>query len=179
MNNTQDIIEIIDFHESKLKRRVEITSGIISLLIVMVSSFILELNGYTSRFILITLALLIPGTILHEGLHYLFQWYFSKEKPHLGFKFPFPYSALSPSSSITRNQTVVVSLAPSLILTPAIMIPALFAPFHIKILLLAWGFIELVTCYGDFYLIYRLLKNPSNCLVKNVNLRNVLFKPKS
>jgi hypothetical protein len=177
--DNQDIIDIIDFHEPKLKRRVELTSLIISLPIVMASSIILELNGYTSRFILIILALLIPGIILHEGLHYLFQWYFSKGKPHLGFKFPFPYSALSPSSSITRNQAVMVALAPALILTPAIVIPALFAPFHIKILLLAWAFIELATCYGDFYLTRRLLKNPSNCLLKNVDLRNVLFKPKS
>ncbi|GAJ02906.1 unnamed protein product, partial [marine sediment metagenome] len=39
--------------------------------------------------------------------------------------------------------------------------------------------LELVTCYNDFYFIYRLLKNPSNCLLKNVNNSNILFKPKS
>lgn len=178
--NTEDIdvIEIIDFKDPKLKRSVNLITGIIALPVVMVFSVILELNGFTSLFILITLALLIPGTILHEGLHYLFQWYFSKENPHLGFKFPFPYSALSPTSSITRNQAVVVALAPALILTPAIVIPALFAPFHIKMLLLAWAFIELATCYGDFYITRRLLKNPSNSLLKNVNLSNILFKPK-
>lgn len=178
--NTQEIIDIIDFNETKLKRKTELTSLIISLPIVLVFGTILKLNGFSSLFMLIIVALLIiPGLILHEGLHYLLMWYFSKEKPHLGFKFPFPYSALSPTSSITRNQAVLVALAPALILTPMIVIPAPFAPLLLKILLLAWASIELATCYGDFYLTYRLLKNPSNCLLKNVNLSNVLFKPKS
>ena len=177
--NTEDVIDIIDFYEPKLKRRVELTSGIISLLIVIVFGIILELNGFTSLFMLIIVALLLPGTFLHEGLHYLFQWYFSKEKPHLGFKFPFPYSALSPTSSVTRNQAVFFALAPAFILTPILVIPALFAPLLFKILLLAWASIELATCYGDFYLTYHLLKNPSDCRLKNVNTSNVLFKPKS
>jgi hypothetical protein len=177
--NTKDVIDIIDFNEPKLKRRVELISLIISLPIVMVFGTILELNGFTTLLILIIIALLIPETIVHECLHYLFQWYFSKEKPHLGFKFPFPYSALSPTSSITRNQAILCALAPAFVITPILVIPALFAPLLIKILLLAWASIHLATCYGDFYLTYRLLKNPSNCVLKNINLSNVLFKPKS
>lgn len=176
--DTQDIIEVIDFNEPKLKNRVNLVTGIISLLITMAFATILQLNGFTSLFILIIVGLLIPETIVHEYLHFLFQWYFSKEKPHLGFRFPFPYSALSPTSSITRNQAVLSALAPALVITPILVIPALFATFLFRILLLAWASIALATCYGDFYLVYRLLKNPSNCRLKNANLNNVIFRPK-
>jgi len=178
--NTQDVIDIIDFKERKLKLRVELTSGIISLIIVLVFGTILELNGFSRLLILIVVALLVfPGLILHEGSHYLFQWFFSKEKPYFGFKFPFPFSALSPSSSITRNQAILCALAPVFIVTTILVIPVLFVPLLFKILLLAWISIELATCYGDFYLTYRLLKNPSNCLLKNVSNSNVLFIPNS
>ena len=177
---TRDIIDIIDFKERKLKLRVELASGIISLLAVLIFSTILELNGFSNLLILIVVALFVfPGIFLHEGSHYFPQWFFSKEKPYLGFKFPFPFSALSPSSSITRNQAIICALAPFLILTTILVIPALFVPLLFKILLLAWAFIELASCYGDFYLTYRLLKNPSNCLLKNVNNSNVLFIPTS
>lgn len=180
MNTKDDVIDIIDFNETKLKRKIELTSLIISLPIVLFFGTVLKLNGFSSLFMLIIVALLIiPGLILHEGLHYLFMWYFSKEKPHLGYKFPFPYCALSPTSSITRNQAVLVALAPALILTPILVIPGLLAPLLFKILLLAWASIELATCYGDFYLTYQLFKNPSDCLLKNVNNSNVLFKPNS
>lgn len=179
--NTQDIdiIEIIDFQEPKLKRRVNLVTGIIALLVVMVFSTILELDGFTSLFILIVLGLLIPETAVHECLHYLFQWRFTKEKPHLGFKFPFPYSALSPTSSITRSQAILTALAPAFVITPILAIPAPFATFLLKVLLLAWASLALASCYGDFYLAYRLFKSPSDSRLKNVNLANVIYRPKS
>jgi len=176
--NMQNVVDIIDFKERKLKRRVELTSGIINLPVVLVFGTILELNGFSLLLLLIIVALLVlPGLILHEGSHYLVQWFFSKEKPYFGFKFPFPFSALSPSSSITRNQAILCALAPVFIVTTILVIPALFAPLLLKILLLAWTSMELATCYGDFYLTYRLLKNPSDCRLKNVDNSNVLFKP--
>jgi hypothetical protein len=179
--NTQDIdtLEIIDFSEPKLKNRVNIVTGIVALLITMGFATVLQLHGFTTLFILIVVALLIPETVVHEYLHFLFQWHFSREKPHLGFTFPFPYSALSPTSSITRNQAVLSALAPAIVITPILVIPALFATFLLKILLLAWAAIALATCYGDFYLVYRLLRNPSSCRLRNANLTNLIFRAKS
>lgn len=178
--HTQNIIDVIDFKERKLKRRIELVSGLINLPIVLVYVTILELNDFSGLYLLIVVALLIlPGLILHEGSHYLFQWFFSKEKPYFGFKFPFPFSALSPSSSITRNQAILCALAPAFIVTTILVTPALFFHSLLKILFLAWTSMELTTCYGDFYLTYRLLKNPSNCRLKNVTNSNVLFIPGS
>ncbi len=178
--NTQNIVDIIDFKERKIKRRVELVSGIINLPIVLVFGTILELNDFSALPLLIVVALLVlPGLVLHEGSHYLFQWFFSKKKPYFGFIFPFPFSALSPGTSITRNQAILCALAPVFIVTTIILIPALFVSSFLRILLLAWVCMELATCYGDFYLTYRLLKNPSNCRLKNVNNSNLLFIPGS
>lgn len=179
--NTQDtdIIETIDFYQPKLKRRVNLVTGIIALLVTMVFSTILEFNGFTSLFVLIVLGLLIPETAVHESLHYLFYWRFSNKKPHIGFKFPFPHCALSPTSSVTRNQAVLAALAPAFIITPILAIPALFATFLPRILLLAWASLALASCYGDFYITYRLFKSPSDARLKNINLANVIYRPKS
>lgn len=176
---TGNIIGIVDFGEPKLKRRVELASGLATLVAVMVFGTMLELRGFTALYILIIAGLLIPATLLHEGLHYLFQCRLSKERPRIGFKFPFPYSALSPTSSVTRNQAIVTALAPALIITPCLVIPALFAPQLIRVLLLAGASIELASCYGDFYITHRLLKCPSICRVRNEHLRNILFMPVS
>ena len=177
MMATNNIIGIVDFREPKLKRRVELVSGLAALVAVMVFGTMLELRGFTALYILIIVGLLLPATLMHEGIHYLFQWHFSKEKPGLGFKFPFPYSALSPTSSVARNQAIVVALAPAFILTPCLVIPALLAPTLVRILLLAWASVELASCYGDFYITHRLLKCPSTCRVRNEHLRNILFMP--
>lgn len=179
MINTPNIIEIIDFNQPKLKRKLILITAIMSLIIVLLFSVILQLNGFPPLLILNVIPFLVVTTIFHEALHYFPQWYFSKKRPHLGFTFLGPFSALSPDSSITRNQAILCLLAPTFVLTPIILISVLFASLFLKILLLAWASSELATSYGDFYLTHRLLKNPPNCLIKNVNNANVLFIPKS
>lgn len=177
--NTQDIIDIIDPNQPKFKRNLLLIYTIACLLIVVVFSKILQLNGFPPLLILLVIPLLIGGTFLHELFHYFPLWYFSRARPHLGFTSMGLFSALSSGSFITRNQAIVCALAPTFILTTIILITALFASFLLKILLLAWLFSDLVTSYSDFYLTYRLLKNPTNCLYKNVNNTSVLFIPKS
>jgi hypothetical protein len=173
------VVEIVDFNQPKLRNRVNLVTVIAAVLITMVSATILQLNGFASQSILIIVALFIPETLAHEYLHFFFQWHFSKEKPHLGFRFPFPYSALSGASSIARNQAVLTALAPALIITPILVIPALFTTFFFKMLLLAWAFLALASCYGDFYLAYRLLNSPRDSRLKQVNLANVIYRPKT
>ena len=175
-NMTCEIVDIIDFTERRLARRIEVTAGIINLPIVMCFSAVLYLNGYSPTLMLGILFLLIPGLYLHEGSHYILQWLFSHKKPHIGFKFPFPYSALSSGCSITRNQAIICALAPLVLVTIALVVPALFVALLPKIIFLAWASIEVPTCYGDLYLIRRLLKHPNDVRLKNVNLRNVLFR---
>jgi len=172
------MIDTIDFKEKKLKRRIELMSGLLILPVVIFFGTLLELNDFPAALLLIIIVLLIfPGLTLHEGSHYLFQWIFSKRKPYFGFKFPFPFSALSPSASITRNQAILCSLAPVFTVILILVVPALFTPLLIRILLLAWVFMELATGYGDYYLTFRLLKYSPNVRLKNIDNSNVIFIP--
>lgn len=173
----QNVIGTIDFKEKRLKRRVELTSGLLNLPIVIIFGYLLELNDFPVPLLLIVIVLLIfPGIFLHEGSHYVFQWITSKNKPYFGFIFPFPFSALSPSASITRNQAILCALAPIFTVIVILVVPALFTPLLIKILMLAWASMELTTGYGDYYLTFRLLKYPPNSRLKNIDNSNVLFK---
>lgn len=176
MKTSYDIVDSIDLITSLNNPKTNLTAAIISLLVCSFFGTILELNGYSYLLMLIILLLLIPGTVVHELIHYLFQWYYSHKKPHLGFKFPFPYSALNTESSYSRNQAIFTALAPFIIITLLLIIPAIFVGFLPRIILFAWASIEGLTCYVDFYFVFRLLKYPSYISVKNINLKNTIIK---
>jgi hypothetical protein len=170
------IIDSLNFLDRRISWKIHIATAIISLIIIIISINILTINSLNSYYLALIVILLIPGTLVHEFLHYIFQWIFSHKKPYLGFKFPFPFSALSPNASITRNQAIIVALSPAFIMTTIITIPAIFIHLLPKIILLTWAFIELTTCYGDFYQVNWLRKYPIDVRLKNVNLVNVLYK---
>jgi len=174
----QSIIDTIDFKGKKLKLRIELMSGLLSLLVVIIFANILASNDFSVLLLLFIIVLFIfPGLVLHEGSHYIFQWIFSKKQPYFGFKFPFPFSALSPNTSITRNEAIFCAIAPVLTFIVILVIPALFTPLLIKILLLAWASIELASGCGDYYLTFRLLKHPPDIRLTNIDNSNVLFRP--
>ena len=175
MQNLQ-VVDIIDFTEPKLKNKVNLISGIGCLPVVMIFGILLAEKGYSEYLMFIIIFLLIPGIFLHEYSHFLFQWIFSRHKPHIGFTSSFPYSALSPASIITRNQAIWCALAPLFIVSFIILVLSIFVPFLFKLLLWAWASVEVVTCYGDFYLVNRLRKHPSDTVLRNVDLKNVLYK---
>lgn len=166
----------INFTESRHKKRIEMYSSMIALLVVSIYTFILPKSGYSPYLLLIIVVLLIPGTPLHEGFHFVFQWLFSGSKPYMGFKFPFPYSALAQGTRITRNQAIICALAPFFFITLILMSLSIWFNQPIKMIIQAWAFIEMATCFGDFYLVTWLLKHPSHTKLGNVNLVNTLFQ---
>jgi hypothetical protein len=177
--DTEDIIDIIGPNRPKHKRNLFLVPLIMSVVILAVFCAVLHLNGFSPLLISYPLLLVIvPGTVLHESLHYYSQWYFSRQRPHFGVNRYGPFTALSPGSFITRKQAIVCALAPPCILTPIIVGLALSASLLPRILLLAFAFAELPSSYYDFYLTYHLIKSPPNCLFKNANNTSVLFRPK-
>jgi len=68
--------------------------------------------------ILLILALPIASIVLHELVHGFFLWLFTRERPRFGFKWLFAYAS-SPGWYIPRNQYIVVTLAPFVLITLA------------------------------------------------------------
>lgn len=174
--SSEQTVDSINLAEPPHKNRIEMYSAILALLVVAIYAFILSTFGYSSYFLLIIVVLLIPGVLLHETFPYVFQWVFSGKKPYMGFKLPFPYSALAQGARVTRNQAIFCALAPFLFVTIILVLPSVFLSSPTKLILQAWAFIEVATCFGDFYLIKWLLKHPSDTKLGNVNLINTLFR---
>jgi hypothetical protein len=174
-SGNERVVGSINFLESRHKKRVELFSGFIALLVVFIYTHVLTQSGYSPYLLLIIVALLIPGIPVHEEFHLIFQWVFSGRKPYMGFKFPFPYSALAPGARITRNQAIVSALAPFFFITIILMSISLLFGQPMRIITQAWAFIEMATCFGDFYLVLWLLKYPSQTKLGNISLINTLF----
>ena len=173
---SQRLVASLDLFDPKNKRKINFGSALIALLFVMLFSVLLSASGHSPYWILLAAFLLIPTTFVHEIFHYLFQWLFSRSKPCLGFKFPFPYSALAPNTYITRNQGIFCALAPFLFITPILVLPSLFMSPLPKVLFWAWASLEAATCFGDFFAVIWLLKYSRNLKLANVNLSNALFE---
>ena len=172
----QEAVSMLNLTEPRNARIIEFGSALIAILFVMGFVAVLSASGYSTLWILLVVVLLLPGTAIHELCHYCFQWAFSAQKPHFGFKFPFPYSALAPNARITRNQAIFCALAPFIIVTPLLILPAFFVNFLPKVILLAWASVEAATCFGDFFLVVWLLKHPKSLKLGRLGVSNALFK---
>lgn len=172
----QQPVSSIDLTERRNVRKIELCSSLIALLFVMVFGFLLSTSGHSHYWLLLVIILLIPATLLHEACHYMLQWILSGLRPHLSFKFPFPYSALAPNARITRNHGILCALAPFLIITPLLVLPSLFVSSLPRLILLALASVEAATCFGDFFLVNWLLRHPKQLKLGRVGLSNVLFR---
>lgn len=173
--NLEQAVDSLNLTERKHKNRIELYSSTLALLVVAMYSQILTVSGYSPYFLLIVVVLLIPGTLLYEVFHFLLQFALSGKKPQLGFKFPFPYSALA-RTRVTRNEAILCALAPFLFVTMILALPSLLLSSPSRLIFQAWLFIEIATCFGDFYLIVWLLKHSPNTKLGNVELINTLFR---
>jgi len=166
----------LDLTDPKNVRKIEFWSALMTFLFIMLFCVLVSTLGFSYYWMLLVVVLLIPGAFLHEMFHYLFQWLFSGLKPHIGFKFPFLYSALAPYARITRNQGIFCALAPFLFVTPILVLFSLFMSPLPKLLFWAWASVHAASSFGDFFLISWLLRYPRRFKLGNVNLSNALFE---
>jgi hypothetical protein len=120
----------------------------------------------TSEVLSLVLALVLM-TVLHEGVHGLFFWWFTKEKPKFGIKLLYAYAA-APDWYLPRNLFLIVGSAP-LVLLSAIGI-ALMPVFP-----LGWmpGLIFFLTfnaagAVGDILTVIVVLNQPKEALVNDL-----------
>lgn len=140
-----------------------------------IALWILIHAGYSSYIVLPFFLLVIPAIFLHELIHAAFQWLFGKQRPQLGFKFPFAYSKLRPSASISRNQGIVSALAPFLLITSILIPTALFVDPLLKVALIIVAYLHTTTCSGDFHFASWLLRRPSNTRLRVEDMDTVIF----
>lgn len=172
----QKPISTIDLTQRNNRRIINTGSGFITIIVMLVFAFLLDNAGYPAQWLLLVLAILIPLTIIHEYCHFIFQWLFSGNRPHLGWKSMFPYSALATSARTTRNQGIICALAPLLTITPAlVLLSMLFNPLP-KLILLASASVEVASCFGDLFQVSWFIRHDRQLKWGRIGFANALFQ---
>jgi hypothetical protein len=109
---------------------------------------------------------LLAVLVLHEAVHGVFFWLFTRSRPQFAFKFLYAYAA-APGWYLPRNRYAIVGLAPLVVISLAgwLLIPWL--PFPAA--LLAWYAITFNAggAAGDLLIVAWLLTRPAAALIND------------
>lgn len=123
-------------------------------------------SGSFFNFLLFLFLVVVVMIILHEGIHGLFFWLFTGDRPKFGFKGSYAYAA-APSWYLPKNAYLMIALSPLVILSglglAALMIvPTAWIPAIILFITLnASGAV------GDIYVTGWLLKHSEDLLIQD------------
>lgn len=104
--------------------------------------------------------------ILHELLHGLFFWLFTRSHPRFGFKGLYAYAA-APGWYIPRPQFLVVGLAPLVLISLIGLLALKVLPQPFALLALIASIVNATGAIGDLYTAARLLFAPSHVLIED------------
>lgn len=128
----------------------------------------------STLYFLLTLAAII---ILHEGVHGLFFWYYSKARPEFGLKLPLYAYAAMPGWYFPRNAFLTIALAPLVIISALglLLIPLLPKGLVLFTFLLLLG--NAAGAAGDLYMAFILLRYPPDSLVEDTRSGFKIYRP--
>lgn len=126
-----------------------------------------------------SLAILALVVCIHEGIHGLFQWIFSHKRPDFGHVGINPYAALAPNVRISRNQGVICSLAPLVIITILGIGLLPIIPVTILPILLAFTTFNAAISVGDLAVARWLLSYGGNVLWGRDGTLNIVYEKSS
>jgi hypothetical protein len=113
------------------------------------------------------LAALVFMLVLHEAIHGLFFWVYTRARPRFGFKGAYAYAA-APDWYIPRNQYIIVGIAPLILMTLGgiALLPVvpewLLLPLVIIVVMNASGAV------GDIAVVGWLLFLPQHTLIRDL-----------
>jgi hypothetical protein len=113
--------------------------------------------------------------LLHEGVHGLCFWAFSRRTPRFGLTWFGAYAALAEGVAISRGRYVIVLLAPLVILTLVSGLLLVVVPIWLVPGLVCFAVLNAAGAVGDLYLTAWLLRAPRHALVADVSLATVVF----
>lgn len=124
------------------------------------------------------LALLVLHVILHEAVHGVFFWLFTRSRPRFAFRWTHAYAA-APDWYIPRNAYLVTALAPLVLISLAGILLFAFGPF--AWLLPAWFVVVMNAggAVGDLLVAGWLLRQPAGCLAQDRGDAVTLYVPEN
>jgi hypothetical protein len=116
--------------------------------------------------VVIWLLLVATNTVIHEIIHGIFFWLFTRSRPVFGITLAYAYAA-APDWYIPGSQYWMIGLAPLLVIGAVGLWVIAFSPP-------AWWFgVAVVVAFntggavGDIWVVYKLLRTSPLCLVKD------------
>ncbi len=104
--------------------------------------------------------------VLHEMLHGVGFWSFTRARPRFGFKTWYAY-ATAPGWFFSRAQMLVIGLAPFAVITLAGLLVAWQGPKALAVLALFGIAINTAGTVGDAYLALRILRLPKSAVIED------------
>jgi hypothetical protein len=120
-------------------------------------------------------AIVLTGFV-HELIHGLFYWLLTRARPTYGFKIIYAYAA-APDFYIPRNQSLIVGLAPFVLISLGGLVLLLFTPFVVTVTLVFIMTINAAGCAGDFYIVGLLLTRPASTLTRDIGDSMTFYRP--
>lgn len=121
------------------------------------------------------LGLALLGVLVHEAIHGVFFWVYTRSRPRFAFKLAYAYAA-APDWYIPRNQFLVTTLAPLVLISLAGLV--IFAVAPASWLLPTWFVISMNAggAVGDLAVAIWLLTQPAHCLAQDRGDAVTLYK---
>jgi hypothetical protein len=127
--------------------------------------------------IIFLLFLVILNLIVHELIHGVFFWFITRSKPIFGLSLSYAFAA-APGWYIPKRQYWLIGLAPLILIGLAgLLIIAIGPPSWMLPALVVTGF-NTGGAVGDVWIIYRLFRITSTCLVNDTGHTVSFFQPK-
>ena len=123
---------------------------------------------------LITILLVI---IVHEAVHGIVFWIFTRKRPQFGFKGLYAYAAAPKGVYMRRNPYLVVGIAPFVILTAVGLILVPLLPLGTLPFLVCFLAFNAAGAVGDGVVTAWLLRFPSTVLVEDVGDAMIIYGP--
>lgn len=135
-------------------------------------------TGLGGRVIIIVLALVVAlGVgVLHELVHGLFFWIFTRERPAFGAKSLYFYAG-APGWYLPRSQHVIVGLSPFVVVTVVGLVVTLLVSPAVA----AWLLLAIVAnaggAAGDLMAVIWLLRQPRETFIRDTGLALTIYQP--
>jgi hypothetical protein len=125
--------------------------------------------------VLALLPVMMAAILLHELVHGLFFWLFTREKPGFGFKLLYAY-ATAPGWYFDTSIYWLIGLAPLIFISLAGLVIAPFMPDNWLFYLLFALFTNASGAIGDLYIVIRLAFEPAGTLVEDQGTGFLVFR---
>lgn len=112
---------------------------------------------------LVALAVVLGVGVVHELVHGLFFWIFTRERPAFGFKALYVYAA-APDWYLPLERYIVVGLMPLVVITVLGLVLAAVVPATVAVWVLLFTVTNAGSAAGDMLAIVWLLVQPPNAL---------------